>query len=228
MLNHSLSNSSLWNTNISFQISISSLLRGGIMTYAISCQTLRLGPTWSPLGPQDLACGGPWTGQPCGLVRCDRISLCQALELLLETGYRYLGWVFKYTAPIIALPWTCRFYRSSAVPLINLPPLTGDSETPRASDKQWPTETCLCIQVYQSLCLWPSPLHHVYTTLDPENFPRGLWPPWHSSHGMMPLATLFPNSNLPVWMLLKLLKFWCWVGREDRRFDPETTLSYLP
>lgn len=38
-------------------------------------------------------------------------------ELLWETGYRYLGWVFKYIVPI-ALPWTCRFYRSSAVPLI--------------------------------------------------------------------------------------------------------------
>ena len=73
MLNHSLSNSSLWNTNIAFQISISSLLRDGSMTYTISCQRHCV--------LQDLACGGPWTGQLCGLVSCDRISLsvCQAL-----------------------------------------------------------------------------------------------------------------------------------------------------
>ena len=164
MLNHSLSNSSLWNTNISFQISISSLLRGGSMTYAISCQTLRLGPTWSPLGPQDLACGGSWTGQPCGLVRCDRISLCQALELLLETGYRYLGWVFKYTAPIIALPWTCRFYRSSAVPLINLPPLTGDSETPEPQTSNGLQKPAY---VFKSVNLSASG-HHLCTTFIPH------------------------------------------------------------
>lgn len=81
MLNHSLSNSSLWNTNIAFQISTSSLLRDGSMTYTISCQRHS---GWDPHGVlcvlQDLACGGPWTGQLCGLVRCDHISLsvCQA------------------------------------------------------------------------------------------------------------------------------------------------------
>ena len=37
MLNHSLSNSSLWNTNISFQISISSLLRGGAFLHLRMC-----------------------------------------------------------------------------------------------------------------------------------------------------------------------------------------------
>lgn len=116
MLNHSLSNSSLWNTNISFQISISSFLREGSMTYAVSCQTLRLGRTWSPLGPQDLACALDGSALWSGEVR-PHLTV-RHWELLLETGYRYLGWVFKYTAPIIALPWTCRFYRSSAVPLI--------------------------------------------------------------------------------------------------------------
>lgn len=61
------------------------------MTYAISCQTLRLGPTWSPLGPQDLACGGPWTGQLCGLVRCDHISLCQALGTTVGDWLQIFG-----------------------------------------------------------------------------------------------------------------------------------------
>ena len=104
----------------------------------------------------------------------DSISLpvCHVLEATAEdSGCRYLSWVFTFLSAV-APSWTCRFYKLPTVPLITSASLTGDAGTPRASDKWRPRGTNMSIY----LPLATPPRSHVYTTLDPENFPRGLQP----------------------------------------------------
>lgn len=206
MLNHSLSNSSLWNTNIAFQISTSSFWEMVAWLIQSLVKDTQAGTHIGPLCPpgsclRALDWSTLWSG------RCDHISLSvfQAPGTTAGDWLQTFGLVFKYIAPI-ALSWTCRFYRPSAVPLISsasshrgiqrLPePQTSKGLQKHVYSSSWSISHCpLYITSEPHLC-------HT----EPRKFSRGLWPPWHSSPcGMMPLATLFPNSNLQVWMFLRL------------------------
>ena len=84
-------------------------------------------------------------------------------ELLLETGYRYLGWVFKYIAPI-ALSWTCRFYRSSTVPLITSVPSQGIQRLPQPQTSK---DLQKHVYLFKSINL-PASGHHLWATFTPH------------------------------------------------------------
>lgn len=177
------------------------------MTYTISSQRhSRLGPWGSPFVSSRGSClrrALDWSTVVYWVWPHFTLSVCQAPGTTagdwLQT-FRLGLQVYSSDSSIMDL----QILQTICCSLITSASPHRGFETPRASDKQRPSKTCFTSSSWSiSLPLAITSEPH-YATLDREFSQGFVWPPWHSSHGMMPLATLFQTPNLQVWMFLRL------------------------